>query len=358
MATANLSASAIDLGFAEKLPDSELWRLNSKFFPSKVGGRPSWLALENLPSSEKLLCAAGCNQPLTFVLQIYAPKEHQANAFHRTIYLFCCNTSGCESRQFKAVRCQLERTNKFYAFDAPDYDVLNEDTDLLYPEKFGTQACNLCGCAADKKCAQCRVAFYCSKLHQTVDWSAGGHKGSCKSVDTKTNIRPAKTKLVFPELELVIEAEDDDKEDSDSDEEEGNVADYQKTLETLRPKCQDQNFENYVDNNSEDVAFNRFMVKVSSEKDQVIRYYRTENNAEAAQPLWVSDDGQASSSDIPNCEECDGARTFEFQVMPQLLNYFSDTFVDWGTMAIYTCKQNCTPKNAYTEEFVWKQDFK
>lgn len=46
--------------------------------------------------------------------------------------------------------------------------------------------------------------------------------------------------------------------------------------------------------------------------------------------------------------------------MPQLLNYFQfeDTLssLDWGILAVYTCKSSCVPKNGYTKEYVWKQD--
>lgn len=53
----------VELGFAEK---TDSWRLRSKFFPSKLGGKPAWLALKKLPSSLK--CA--CGEPLTFILQV------------------------------------------------------------------------------------------------------------------------------------------------------------------------------------------------------------------------------------------------------------------------------------------------
>uniref|UniRef100_A0A803U1M2 Programmed cell death protein 2 C-terminal domain-containing protein n=1 Tax=Anolis carolinensis TaxID=28377 RepID=A0A803U1M2_ANOCA len=46
--------------------------------------------------------------------------------------------------------------------------------------------------------------------------------------------------------------------------------------------------------------------------------------------------------------------------MPQLLNYLKvDSLgesIDWGTLAVYTCAENCNQGNGYTEEFVWKQD--
>ena len=47
--------------------------------------------------------------------------------------------------------------------------------------------------------------------------------------------------------------------------------------------------------------------------------------------------------------------------MPQLLNHLKvdnlNESIDWGTVAIYTCTQNCDDGPAYHPEFVWKQDF-
>jgi pre-rRNA-processing protein TSR4 len=40
-------------GFLDK---TDKWRLESRFFPSKVGGKPAWLDLLNLPPTEQLLC--------------------------------------------------------------------------------------------------------------------------------------------------------------------------------------------------------------------------------------------------------------------------------------------------------------
>ena len=41
----------VDLGF---IGDFQSWELTSRQFPSKVGGKPAWLELKNLPSSETM----------------------------------------------------------------------------------------------------------------------------------------------------------------------------------------------------------------------------------------------------------------------------------------------------------------
>lgn len=42
--------------------------------------------------------------------------------------------------------------------------------------------------------------------------------------------------------------------------------------------------------------------------------------------------------------------------MPQLLNSYKDLNVDWGIIAIYTCKQSCNTNDNYVDEFCYKQD--
>ena len=41
--------------------------------------------------------------------------------------------------------------------------------------------CVVCGCAGTKNCSGCRSRNFCSKEHQKVDWTLGGHKGEKKN---------------------------------------------------------------------------------------------------------------------------------------------------------------------------------
>lgn len=56
----------VDIGFLE---ERENWLLHPRFFPSKVGGKPAWLDLKYIPSSEELTCKI-CGDPLTFLCQV------------------------------------------------------------------------------------------------------------------------------------------------------------------------------------------------------------------------------------------------------------------------------------------------
>ena len=71
-------------------------------------------------------------------------------------------------------------------------------------------------------------------------------------------------------------------------------------------------------------------------------------------PLWVSDINKAEQ--IDPCILCGKERTFEFQIMPQLLNYLNINnsvmdSIDWGTLVIFSCKLDCkTNSIQYSKE--------
>lgn len=81
----------IDIGFAEECENKHF--LTNTYFPSKLGGKPAWLHLGQLPTSETLKCSK-CNNPKSFLCQIYAPFDDEHN-FHRTLYVFVCRTESC-----------------------------------------------------------------------------------------------------------------------------------------------------------------------------------------------------------------------------------------------------------------------
>lgn len=81
----------IQLGFAE---EQEEWLLTNGFFPSKIGFKPAWLELENIPHVKELTCDY-CDEVCIFLCQVYASSEVQPHAFHRTIYVFICKNGKC-----------------------------------------------------------------------------------------------------------------------------------------------------------------------------------------------------------------------------------------------------------------------
>ncbi|KAF9415010.1 hypothetical protein HW555_007277 [Spodoptera exigua] len=350
------SNNKIDIGFLEEKSN---WLLHPKYFPSKVGGKPAWLNLQDLPSPNELSCKK-CDEPLVFLCQIYAPYEESDDAFHRTIFLFICRNGSCcqinSSDNLKVLRCQLPRKNDFYSFE-PYEEIESED----FPMDKWPRLCNLCGCKGPSHCSKCKKTYYCSRKHQILDWQKG-HKQICpelQTADVKPNnfiVTESGKSVLFKEWELIVDEEDEeDPKDVNINEE---MEKLQKLMQekkagTLSNVSEDE-LEQYTKTMPEDKVFNKFSKRVARHPDQVLRYDR------GGHPLWITGNSGNSIVNVPNCQYCNGERQFEFQIMPQLLNFIGVGIevnsIDWGVLVVYTCKSSCSEGPAYKEEIIIKQD--
>lgn len=343
-------SSRVEIGFLEK---SESWKLESRFFPSKVGGRPAWLNLKDI--NVDVACRQ-CSKPCVFLCQLYAPLTDRDETYHRTIFIFICRDPECckqnDNRNFRVYRCQLGRENEFYSPEEP------EDRADWCPEakteKY-SRTCVVCGCFAPSQCGNCKNVKYCSREHQTIDWKAG-HKEKCGSfTETSANI-------LFPEFEIVNESEIMDEEDEEmlrkpeEKSEEEKIKEYEEYISQLKEGTLgnfDQKMMEEMAFGKEDKYFKKFKERLKICPDQVLRYDRS------GTPLWISEP-KFSDGDILNCELCGLSRSFEFQILPTLLNSLNvDSLtksIDWGTLLVYTCRNSCDFGPAYKEEILLKQD--
>ena len=174
MATSS-SQPLTELGFVEKV---EGWRLFSHYFPSKVGGKPAWLSLKCLPSSDDLKCKL-CQETPIFLMQVYANLDERDDCFHRSIFVFICKNPKClqmdSSQSVFAYRSQLPKINTFYPSEPPSEESLAD----VYPKAEDFQKlCVVCGNIGSKTCSKCHRVSYCSKEHQAADWKTR-HKKYC-----------------------------------------------------------------------------------------------------------------------------------------------------------------------------------
>lgn len=114
---------------------------------------------------------------------------------------------------------------------------------------------------------------------------------------------------MYREFELLLETDECNKEG------ENNVTDNDTPAETLPENVvgtmqdvPDAEFAQFAPIQQEDVAFGKFRSTIEPEPDQVLRYDR------CGSPLWISGENCLDTSDVKNCEHCNGARVFEFQV--------------------------------------------
>ena len=218
---------------------------------------------------------------------------------------------------------------------------------------------------------------YCHRYHQTIDWKVR-HKQECKhpgkEAETCTQDTLKKLSVVlFPQREILMDAEDqqdienvydssDDEDDSQNQSSKDEDVETFKDLETSMANLPADEISKYVGNDIKmDKKYTKFRKIIQSAPDQVIRYQRTSD------PLWISSKNIPEIKDIPNCQFCGTRRTFEFQIMPQMLNNLcldglsqdsasvSDG-VDWGVLCVYTCNGSCNEGPSYKQEFLWKQN--
>ncbi|XP_013109400.2 programmed cell death protein 2 [Stomoxys calcitrans] len=355
--------SNIDLGFAEECETK--WLTNANF-PSKIGGKPAWLHLGELPSSETLRCKK-CGNLKSFLCQIYAPFDDDFN-FHRTIFVFVCRTSSCyelanDNHCITVLRSQLAMRNSFYSEVPPDDEVALPAVD---PPK--AKLCAACGCLGPLQCGRCRKINYCGSAHQRLHWKF--HKLRC-SVETPSD-RPMESdqyikEVVFPEWEICMNPDDESDNEAEGNSEKADV-DEQEQLQELDKlinsgkagqfhNLPEAELEKYTGGceNIDDKYFRKFRKECAKAPKQVIRYMRD------GDPIWIADAEKTIkgiAANVPSCSICSTQRKFEFQIMPQMLNYLQDSALDWGVLAIYTCPKSCPlPEGkGYTEEFVIKQD--
>ncbi|XP_071722270.1 uncharacterized protein [Rutidosis leptorrhynchoides] len=359
---------AVTLGFVEE-PEHN-WSFDRQVFPSKAGGVPAWLDPVNLPSEESTLCDV-CQEPLQFMLQVYAPLDEKESTFLRTLFVFMCLSNKCllrdqheqwkrppekPSRCVKVFRCQLPRANPFYSSEDPKYD----GTDKPIGE--GAPLCNWCGTwKGNKICGSCKRTRYCSQKHQVKHWQSG-HKLECKQLSISSHfsntsllnvessskdIHKVASNALWPEYEMRHEDESGyDTEMSEDDEQANSIVRTGKIND-----AEMLDFEGDDDRKS----CTAFLLRMRKAPTQILRYCRNGN----AKPLWPVSSGQPSKADIPKCNYCGGPMCFEFQILSKLLYYFhvkdDVDSVDWATIVVFTCKASCDASISYKEEFAWVQ---
>ncbi|NWX20499.1 PDCD2 protein, partial [Aegotheles bennettii] len=186
--------------------------------------------------------------------------------------------------------------------------------------------------------------------------------------DNSGDAVPEENEFLFPEYEILIEPEEPEfpvDRSADPGEEQGAVdtskdpkeqEELGATGSAAFQSLDEETLEAMAKHETEeDRIFQKFKERVAAEPEQIIRYCRGGEG-----PIWVSGENIPEEQDIPNCS-CGAKRIFEFQIMPQLLNHLQvDSLgesIDWGTLVVYTCADNCGEGNEYLEEFIWKQDF-
>lgn len=413
------SAPPIELGYVSPYPWSPA---QPDHFPSKVGGEPVWLLPNRLPSAEAMRCGC-CGRSLRFLMQLYCPRPEVEHAYHRSVMLFCCG-GACLQRAggWRALRANLPQSTPHYvenddgSFTTHGFErLLSTSSPSEGGAKMTAAAANAGGGAATGAAGapavpppalpellvsvwlegdwESQVAYddeemraEAHRLLAAYEASEGPEwmhaQGDCsgdytpRASSVASSSRSVAKSGVTPGVKSACGADGsgggggggassaaatDDEDDGD-----------------------DEDDEMEAEN-----SFFAFQRRTSANPEQALRYSRDPKGA----PLWAGPQGQPPPGAPPPCERCGAARTFEFQLMPQLLCAIESAMpestaavpavppggamggsnpagaaavlgdendIDFGVVAVYTCSASCAATDdpalsAYANEWCWHQ---
>lgn len=357
----------VSLGYVSEVHPESAHLLRSKFFPSKVGGKPAWLqsSADRLPPASSF-CCPHCGLQLVFLLQVYAPLDHLSQqAFHRSLFVFVCLNGIClaSNKAVMVIRQQLPQHNSVYPPEPSNPD----DPECEQPFDGWQQRCCVCGVPAPLKCGACKQLHYCSKQHQLVDWPFhGGECAAFKAAGTLVHCTYTQRRLHsgtsrHSVKEMMLDVEDEFLEDDASNAALQRLCDDECMASSGGTQMQEFGSMKGSVRPQVDPCLLKFQTRVSFNPDQVLRYSL---RRPPLSPLWLTSLPLPPSP--PSCELCGGPRCFEFQIMPQLLHVIDaesipmgdrESSPDWGTIAVYTCAQSCdTTGGGYALEWAWLQE--
>jgi pre-rRNA-processing protein TSR4 len=373
-------------------------------FECRAGGSPAWLVpvLSGLP--RELRCLS-CQRLLSFLLQLYAPRERHPAAFHRVIYVlvcaWCAGQTPTPPGALRVYRAQLPRQNSWYPMQVDDVDSLRRgfakmqaamttsDTINASPEHFTSGAAMGAHGLATTRC----VPPNTSEPEET-------HQDATLKRESPPNGNTfAKCWPSFPTIEITV-GSDDDSDAAEDDE----LASNDEGMESSEEHCLDDSKNSLDDGevaktisdwsaliasveNDQQVYFPHFSDSLvfeqalGSHRDQVLRYVPFSESIEASfqkepkriaevlgeQILWFGSGAKLASALVPVCPRCGDPRLFEFQVMPQLIYYLCRTpettddvsdaaaswkstvidandpraVLDFSTIVVWTCPRDC-----------------
>jgi pre-rRNA-processing protein TSR4 len=202
----------------------------------------------------------------------------------------------------------------------------------------------VCGILSSKRCSECNKVCYCSKEHQLLHWKKN-HKINCG----KNENSPLhwKNDELFPEFEFESENEPDIiknvMEFNGSSYGDIELCNLEISTDTLHEDEDETEVE-------VDSTFLKFEKRVARAPTQIIRYPVSNSR------LNILKVNSNPETNIPACSFCSAPRSFEFQIMPQLLSHLEldphdPHALDFGSMEIYTCSRNCEAEG-FVDEFI------
>ncbi|XP_060693539.1 programmed cell death protein 2-like isoform X1 [Hemiscyllium ocellatum] len=309
---------------------------------SKVGGRPDCVPGITMQYPH----CPRCSDPLIQVVQVYCPLE--GSAYHRTINVLACLRPECcgRSDSWKVLRSECLGTppnqettaKKMVPVPVTVKDWCPEADDWGMEEPWGSSTEGVVQTPAPD--SEREVMEQTSRLEALLLEGAEGQ--GLVSQSTVPEFQP---------FYISVMEEEDSHSQSSFKHEEELLAEYQRRegvcVEQLPlSSCDGEGApETYEKSQVQhgDRMFNKFMKRISSCPQQILRYCWN------GSPLLLSPLRMESAASV--CELCTSPRVFEFQLMPALVNMLKgsssqEQSVEFGTVLIYTCQRSCwSPTN-------------
>lgn len=377
----------VQLGFSEPIEnpsDANVVAHNSPKWidwdGGKIGGKPSWLNPRDIPQNAPLRCTV-CQRrnvesgaedveatPLRFLLQIYSPADSETgnkNAFHRSLYVFCCPHPLCSSLEnvhesVVVLRGQVPKENEFYPVECDENE--DEEENEIWKnhksEEWGVNLCVICGQRASGRCPAVKQ-WFCCKTHQRYYHKALKKAKGCHENTDLSN-------CIYQESELVVEEEPMEQSDKESNVEVDDInksSMFADTVDKSDELLEQSDLNEIAGSGAEGTSdpwtlefYTRIGRANGDVKSQCLRYCRWPDNRNDDSddltgnngPLWISSvDKIASDEDVPCCEYCGAKRRFEFQIMPQIMHYLRN---DPGNSNGVEAKDTARAQSTLTQE--------
>eukprot|EP00922_Rhytidocystis_sp_ex-Travisia-forbesii_P022389 GHVS01032781.1.p1 GENE.GHVS01032781.1~~GHVS01032781.1.p1 ORF type:complete len:327 (-),score=96.82 GHVS01032781.1:59-1039(-) len=290
------------LGYLEQVEKNKV-NLDGRTFPSKVGGCPAWLQPQPPPS---ISC---CRRPMSFLLQIYAPKEEDGRCFHRSLFVFVCRR--CSA--MRAWRGQLPRRNPYYSYypwrggrgeggDEPAAAGEEEEEGQERKKKeedrsyvLRSTCCAICG-MPKTSCCCASGSFTEYLLDIELEPTEEEHR-NIQDYSAEETLHRQYNQRVVADPDSVPDASEED------------------AMECLSKQMRQGRLGDETGNNSaeEDPVFDAFVERTGRSPSQVVRY------CYGGRPLWFASSHRCHT--VPACSHCGAQRVFEFQIQPTLIHH-------------------------------------
>ncbi|GAA6062743.1 hypothetical protein JCM10212_000383 [Sporobolomyces blumeae] len=296
----------VELGLLQPMPTGGDDAWNVDYAVGKVGGLPVWLDPRSPLSARDVECGV-CNKTMAMLLQVNSPDDSRPHAAARSLYVFACRGAKCLAtdahKAIKVWRTQMASPNEFFPH--------TEEAVALR-----------------------------KKLESELD------------AKTALEGSPVNPSAPWPEWDIAAEPEPyeesylpDPSAPAPDQDEGGEDAEAGDTVSGV------------------DKEFLAFQERIEREPDQVLRFYRLPD-IDNPEPLWASKD-KISPNDVPLCDLCGVPRQVEFQILSTLLSHLHDDSLDFDSLLVYTCADNCAilprppvaDRTGWAQEVVFKQDF-